>query len=252
MKMTELLLPPTKMHTGKLILINQTYPLYPGYTGCLGLIPLSAAENILLDNTAASVLKKLIEDIGGQNDIIPVSGYRTESEQHAIYSDSLKTNGAEFTRRYVALPGHSEHQTGLAIDLGLKKENIDFIRPHFPDTGICGRFKLLAAKYGFIQRYTAQKENITKIAAEPWHFRYTGLPHSAVMAARNMALEEYINYIKAYTCDNPLAIACDYSMAEIFYQPAHVSRPTAIRLPANIPYSISGNNTDGFIITLWR
>ncbi len=252
MKMTELFLPSARIHTGELILINQSYPLYPEYTECLELIPLNAAENILLNNAAASALEKLIEDIGGQNDIIPVSGYRTKEEQHQIYSDSLKTNGAEFTRKYVALSDHSEHQTGLAIDLGIKKDNIDFIRPDFPDTGICGRFKQLAAKYGFILRYTAQKENITGIASEPWHFRYAGLPHSAVMAAHNMALEEYINYIKGYTCDNPLSLACDYSRAEIFYQPAHASRPTEVRLPTNIPYRISGNNIDGFIITLWR
>lgn len=250
--MTELFLPSAKIHTGELILINQAYPLYPEYIGCPGLIPLNAAENILLNNTAASALEKLIGDIGGQNDIIPVSGYRTKEEQHEIYSDSLKTNGADFTRKYVALPGHSEHQTGLAIDLGVKKENIDFIRPDFPDTGVCGRFKQLAAHYGFIQRYTALKESVTGINAEPWHFRYTGFPHSAVIAANNMALEEYINYIKGYTGSEPLTFACNHSRAEIFYQPAHASRPTNVRLPANMPYSISGNNLDGFIITLWR
>lgn len=76
--------------------------------------------------------------------IVPVSGYRSLNEQMDIYNDSLKDNGEDFTRKYVALPKHSEHQTGLAIDLGLNKEKIDFIRPDFPYDGICGTFRRFA------------------------------------------------------------------------------------------------------------
>ena len=101
-------------------------------------------SEILLEKEASSSLSRLIHDIGGQEEITAVSGYRTQNEQRAIYSDSLKDNGPDFTRKYVALPNHSEHQTGLAVDLGLQKGNIDFIRPDFPDEGICARFKAQA------------------------------------------------------------------------------------------------------------
>ncbi|MFQ9411875.1 MAG: D-alanyl-D-alanine carboxypeptidase family protein [Evtepia gabavorous] len=56
--------------------------------------------------------------IGGWKEIVPVSGWRALEEQQAIWEDSLAENGLPFTQTYVAYPGHSEHQTGLAIDLG--------------------------------------------------------------------------------------------------------------------------------------
>ncbi|MFR1232947.1 MAG: D-alanyl-D-alanine carboxypeptidase family protein [Evtepia gabavorous] len=75
--------------------------------------------------------------IGGWKEIVPVSGWRALEEQQAIWEDSLAENGLPFTQTYVAYPGHSEHQTGLAIDLGRRSASIDFIRPDFPYTGLC-------------------------------------------------------------------------------------------------------------------
>ena len=66
------------------------------------------------------------------------------------------------------MPDCSEHQTGLAIDLGLKIEKIDFIRPDFPNTGICGNFRKIAADFGFIALYSKSKEHITGITS--WYF----------------------------------------------------------------------------------
>ena len=107
------------------------------------------------------------------------------------YLQSLLENGEEFTNKFVARPGHSEHQTGLAIDLGLKQPDIDFLRPNFPYEGICQTFRELAADYGFIERYPVGKEAITGIAHEPWHFRYVGVPHAKIMVDHNWTLEEY-------------------------------------------------------------
>ena len=109
-----------------------------------------------------------------------------------IYTDSLRENGPEFTAKFVAMPGHSEHLTGLAIDLGLRQPKIDFIRPAFPYEGICQKFRELAPAYGFIERYPKGKEHITGIAHEPWHFRYVGTPYSETMAFKGMTLEEYL------------------------------------------------------------
>ena len=184
-----------------------------------------------------------------------VSGYRSEKEQTDIYESSLKENGAEFTAKFVALPNHSEHQTGLAIDLGLEKENIDFICPDFPYEGICEKFRAVAPQYGFIERYRKGKENITKIAPEPWHFRYVGFPHSAIISENNFALEEYIEYLKQFSAnDTHLKYDNGKTHFEIFYIQAEKADNTKIMLPCHTDgaapaYEISGNNVDGFVVT---
>ena len=174
-----------------LILVNRQHP----YTMSVrqDLTPaLPAFPRILLEREAAHALSRLMEKLGGWGNILPVSGWRSFDEQEKIYLDSLRDNGREFTRQFVALPGHSEHQTGLAIDLGLRGESVDFIRPDFPYDGICQRFRELAPAYGFIERYPAGKEGVTGIAHEPWHFRYVGAPHAESMARQGLCLEEYL------------------------------------------------------------
>lgn len=184
-----------------------------------------------------------------------VSGYRSEKEQTDIYESSLKENGAEFTAKFVALPNHSEHQTGLAIDLGLEKENIDFICPDFPYEGICEKFRAAAPQYGFIERYRKGKENITKIAPEPWHFRYVGFPHSAIISENNFAFEEYIEYLKQFSANGEhLKYDNGKTHFEIFYVQAEKAGSTKIMFPCHTngaapAYEISGNNVDGFVVT---
>lgn len=251
--MNEIILQPGLIYSGSLILVNKIYPIYTEHANQSELTLFSEeSQPILLEKETAAVLERLIGDINGRKSILAVSGYRTQKEQRAIYSDSLKANGPDFTRRYVALPNHSEHQTGLAVDLGLRQKEIDFIRPYFPDEGVCGRFKELAPVYGFIQRYKRSKENITGISEEPWHFRYIGRPHAELAECLHMALEEYIEELKKYPQDSPLRFKSALNQSyEIFYAPSNGKAQT-VRLPDDIPYNISGNNTDGFIITLWR
>ncbi len=148
--------------------------------------------DILLECRAAYALRRLIKDLDAFDKIVPVSGFRTRQEQQDIWDQSLKDNGLAYTRQYVAVPGCSEHEMGLAIDLALKQEQIDFICPDFPQDGICGKFRSLAPNYGFILRYPKGKEAITKIAWEPWHFRYVGIPHAKWIAEHQLTLEEYL------------------------------------------------------------
>ena len=148
--------------------------------------------DILLEREAVCALSRIMEQLGGWTSIVPVSGWRSLEEQIELYEESLRENGPEFTKKFVALPGHSEHQTGLAIDLGLRQPEIDFICPAFPYEGICQKFRELAPAYGFIERYPKGKEHITGIAHEPWHFRYVDRPHSEIMAFQGLTLEEYL------------------------------------------------------------
>lgn len=177
-------------NSNTLILVNASHPL--SRQNITDLTPVDDAHpKILLRREAARALKRLLEASAAKDAIIPVSGYRTMEEQEDIYEKSRKENGEEFTRKYVALPGCSEHQTGLAIDLGLNQGEIDFIRPYFPYDGICGEFRKAAPEFGFVERYGRDKEEITGIAYEPWHFRYVGTPHAEIMTKKGMALEEY-------------------------------------------------------------
>lgn len=240
-----------KIYKGTLLLVNADYPYKAKDTE--GQIPVdSRFPNIMLKKNAANILQFILEKIGAEASIVPVSGYRSEEEQTDIYNDSLMENGEEFTRKYVALPSHSEHETGQAIDLGLNKENIDFICPDFPYKGICDEFRKVAPQYGFIQRYTREKEKITGISHEPWHFRYVGYPHSKIITELGLSLEEYIEFIKNYTSSCKFSyMTSSGARIEVYYVPKGTDE-TLIEIPNGAVYQISGNNVDGFIVTLWR
>lgn len=234
------------IHSGLLILVNSEHPIQHMERPVLA--PAVPGSDILLDTRVAAMLSGLISRLGAAGEIVPVSGWRSAEEQQEIWDGSMRENGAEFTRKYVALPGCSEHQTGLAIDLALRADSIDFIRPEFPYDGICGRFRALAADYGFVERYKSGKDDITGIAAEPWHFRYVGRPHARIMCDMGLCLEEYVEYLRSYPYpERLLEVRGEIYEAEVGFAGAR----DALGLP-DAPYQISGNNVDGYIYTLWR
>lgn len=234
------------IHNGLLILVNAEHPIQHMERPILA--PAVPGSDILLDTRAAAMLSGLISRIGAAGEIVPVSGWRSEAEQREIWDGSMRESGEEFTRKYVALPGCSEHQTGLAIDLALRADNIDFIRPEFPYDGVCGRFRALAADYGFVERYQGGKEGVTGIAAEPWHFRYVGRPHARIMCEMGLCLEEYVEYLRAYPYpERLLEVRGEVYEAEVGFAGAR----DTLGLP-DAPYQVSGNNVDGYIYTLWR
>lgn len=234
------------IHSGLLILVNSEHPIQHMERPVLA--PAVPGSDILLDTRAAAMLSGLISRLGAAGEIVPVSGWRSAEEQQEIWDGSMRENGAEFTRKYVALPGCSEHQTGLAIDLALRADSIDFIRPEFPYDGICGRFRALAADYGFVERYKSGKEDITGISAEPWHFRYVGRPHARIMCDMGLCLEEYVEYLRSYPYpERLLEVRGEIYEAEVGFAGAR----DALGLP-DAPYQVSGNNVDGYIYTLWR
>ena len=231
---------------GPLILVNRDHPLRCPYP--LDPVPaLPSCPDVLLDRQAAGLLGACVRAAGGAEEIVPVSGWRSLEEQRRIWDGSLAGHGETFTRRYVALPGCSEHQTGLAIDLGRRAKHIDFLRPDFPNRGACGAFRRLAARYGFIQRYRREKEALTGIAREPWHFRYVGPPHAQLMVRHRLALEEYASFLRREgpcSCTLPNGRA-----AQVFYVPCE-GEETALELPDGC-CQVSGDNDGGFLVTVW-
>ena len=233
---------------GPLVLIDRAHPLQEGAPP--ELVPVDRLHpQVLLERRAARLLAACIRSVGGRRTIVPVSGWRSRAEQQAIWDDTRAREGDAFTRQYVALPGCSEHQTGLAIDLGEDVPDLDFIRPSFPDSGACGAFRRAAARYGFLQRYCREKEALTGISEEPWHFRYVGQPHAAIMEARGLTLEEYIAWLREFPYES-----CRYQEknAIVSFLPGASDGPTILKRDSDLPCTISGNNVDGFIITEWR
>lgn len=249
--MKTVLLEQAKIYCGNLILVNAQYPLRS--MDEKGMAPAQICfPNILMRRDAANILQLILDKIAAGNAIVPVSGYRSAEEQEDIYSQSLRDNGEVFTKQFVALPGHSEHQTGLAIDLGLNQENIDLICPAFPYEGICDIFRKAAPDYGFIERYGKEKEAVTGISHEPWHFRYVGYPHSKIMVEKGFSLEEYTAFLKDYDAHFRFLYKEPNGTEIGIYYAAADSPVTPVLLPEDRLYQISGNNVDGFIVTVWR
>ena len=123
------------------------------------------------------------------------AGYRSVQYQKSVFDDRVYTFRKEnnmsreqavaAAKRYVAEPGASEHHTGLAFDITVPGESFRLTPQSVWLAEHCW-------EYGFIIRYTEEKEAITGIAAEPWHIRYVGLPHSQIMQENDWCLEEYI------------------------------------------------------------
>lgn len=113
-----------------------------------------------------------------------VSAYRTEDYQRGLYNNKLRTMGRVNTDNYSARPGHSEHQTGLAVDIGSTIGLFEYT----------AEFRWLqqhAHEYGFILRYPKGKEWITGYAYEPWHYRYVGADVAKIIYEEGITYEEY-------------------------------------------------------------
>lgn len=228
---------------GPLVLVNRQHPLRSGFSLALA-APDPGYPDILLEAQAAKMLAACIQAVGGAGRIVPVSGWRSHAEQQQIWDDTLDKEGPDFTTSYVAKPGCSEHETGLAIDLAEAAETIDFIRPHFPYDGVCGSFRKAAARYGFIERYRADKSALTGIAAEPWHFRYVGVPHALLMEQHGLCLEEYVERLK----EHPMTCILENGRrARVSRHAADTGLP-----PAQGPRQVSADNLGGVIVTDWE
>lgn len=159
------------------------------------------------------------------------SGFRGFDEQNVLYQEM----GADY-----ALPaGYSEHNLGLSLDVGSTQMKME-VAPE-------GKWiEENAWKYGFILRYPEDKTDVTGIQYEPWHIRYVGLPHSAIMKEKNFALEEYLDYLKEEQTITTTILGEKY---EVSYH--SVAKDTTIHVPTDLRYEISGNNIDGVIVTVF-
>jgi len=176
------------------------------------------------------------------NTVAIISGWRSYNAQQKALDDAIALFGQSEAHRRVALPGHSEHHTGLAFDFGIYSGGA---RSTFTGVGITAWFSQNSYRYGFILRYPEDKTRITRTVHEPWHFRYVGLPHSYIMLQNNLSLEEYIELLGEHTFEEPFVAEYDGVEYRIYF-----TDDLEVRIPFDTVFDISGNNIDGFIVTV--
>ena len=170
------------------------------------------------------------------NNLFVACGFRTHEKQRQLYENALD-------RSFVMPAGHSEHQLGLAADIlgsGL-----------YHTGGMAGSEEARwlaenAPQFGLILRYPADKQDITEVSYEPWHFRYVGRVHAWFMAERGFVLEEYIDYLQAQGGYQTVLEGRQYYV--LYQRPAR----GMIFVPEDLAFRVSSANTGGFIVTAWR
>ncbi len=264
------------INEGDLVLVNFEYAydkiddvtLMNAYNERTGKIKVSSTTLGMIPEAFAALEELVIGlvDDTGCDDLLLYSGHRTLADQQRIWDSNMTNYGEEYTKTYVAVPGHSEHHTGLACDLGFYTDDgfsIPLVDHEF-GTWVWDH----CTEYGYILRYPEDKANLTGIGHEQWHFRYVGLPHAYASDALDLCLEEYLDELKKYTPDTKLLhISADRDLTEVtaddlanvsggwltYYVPASEGDTTEIVIPQAANYAeheISGNNVDGFIVTV--
>ncbi len=173
---------------GILILVNKEHKLPEGYRPH-DLVPIDEAYNKgvmnLLRSEAATAFARLCAQASEDGIVLwNRSAYRSDTVQRQLYENAVKRRGEEGAGKYTAKPGHSEHQTGLTVD-------INSTHPSFGKTSEGVWLKEHAYLFGFIERYPLGKEHITGYAYEPWHYRYVGTEIATYIVENKLTLEEY-------------------------------------------------------------
>ncbi len=178
---------------GNLFLVNRTYRISPDYIPNDLVMPnvSRATSSVLMRKEAAEHLELLFQAAKEERLYLTcISGYRSYQTQNIIYNRKLKKVGKERANLYVALPGASEHQLGLAMDID--KKGGSGLNGSFGKTKEGAWIRENCHKFGFILRYKEEWTDITGYAYEPWHIRYVGEEHAKTIYEMDMPFETYI------------------------------------------------------------
>ena len=179
-----------------LALVNETNPLDTSYVPQL----VDIASERLVDVRIEADARKMFEDAAAAGmSMYIVSAYRSYDSQRQVFNDTMSSwiaqgytpmDAYDETKKSVAVPGISEHATGLALDITSSTyTGLDDAQAQTAES------QWLAAnawKYGFILRYPTDKADVTGIIFEPWHYRYVGKEAAKEITERGITLEEYL------------------------------------------------------------
>ena len=252
------------LYTGSLILVNSQYAFrFPSSTASLLNVYNEYYANdyhcnyfvdsaVQLEAVAARAVLEMANALfteTGYNNLQIGTGYRSYETQQDLSTRYPAT---------AALPGYSEHHTGLGIDLQVwdkdKKVTYALDDANQICTSILSWMNTNAYKHGFIRRFAPDKDTYTGITSDRWHYRYVGVPHAYYMTANNLCLEEYLAALENCTYEgNHLMIDVDGKSYEIYYVAAENGTSTTLPVPTDPSiYTVSGNNYSGFIVTITR
>jgi len=174
------------------VVVNKQHPLTPVQYSPADLVTTMGgkiSQKVQLD------FEKMLSDAAVQGvNITVVSSYRSYDTQISIYNNYVAANGQVATDTFSARPGYSEHQTGFTIDFGSSTNTDCNIKMCYENTVEGQWLANHAYQYGFLLRYTAEKQSVTGYVSEPWHYRYIGI--NLITKMRNTSkstLEEYFN-----------------------------------------------------------
>jgi D-alanyl-D-alanine carboxypeptidase len=150
-------------------------------------------EKRMLRSAAAAALEQLFAQADKEDiHLYGVSGYRSYVTQKSVFAGNVKNQGEAEAAKVSAIPGQSEHQTGLAIDVTNNKPE-DQIVESFGSSKEGEWLAAHAADFGFIIRYPKAMESITGYAYEPWHIRYVGPVIAKAIYTKKITLEQYFD-----------------------------------------------------------
>lgn len=179
----------------RLTLVNRDYILPEDYEVKLAPAVTSDPDGIQLDYRVAPYYNEMYLAAKADGiDLVPISGYRSLTRQKNNFERKINTyiddgygkiEATQMAAKIILPPGTSEHNAGLAMDICSLEQSFEN----------SAEFKWLcenAADYGFILRYAEDKQDVTKIIYEPWHWRYVGVEAAKAMKASGQCLEEYL------------------------------------------------------------
>ena len=184
------------VYESDMILVNKEYALpsdyvpsdlsYPDVAYAQGV---AESKKQMREDAARALEKMFAAALEDEVELLAISGYRSYWTQKTIYERRLQEMGEDHVSKYNAKPGHSEHQTGLAMDVGCP--GYTDLTERFAETEAYRWLCEHAHEYGFIVRYTRYAEEETGYAFEPWHVRYVGDEAPAIHES-GLTLELYV------------------------------------------------------------
>lgn len=210
-----------------LALVNKLNPLPEGWEDALETVTItnSVGDEVEVEKKAYSAYLALKEDLEVNDGIYLEldSARRSVAAQQDIMDRFIEKYGADYAAKTVAVPGYSEHHTGLALDLYFKLKNEDgsFTDVYYNEDmvqypEIWEKIHARLADYGFILRYLEGREHITGYGYEPWHIRYVDSPDIAKeITEKGLTLEEYLGAVKASDVTIDLGSSTIYTEEEL-------------------------------------
>ena len=170
-----------------LVLVNKYHALPDDYSPELVELDSRSGSGSLTPQAAQAVIQMADAARADGISLRSVSAYRSYDSQAGVYQRNVQQYGTALTDTFSARPGHSEHQTGLALDI-----NVARTTAHFERTAEYAWLQAHCAQFGFLLRYPQDKQEITGYRFEPWHYRYVGVETAQACTQQGLTFDEYL------------------------------------------------------------